>query len=118
MSNVIQFPEKKVSNKKIVRLTFCKKCLFKKIPDISNRQCGEIAMLIPVIDENKKPFHAYVTIIVADIKKAIINSWDEKFVNLAEFANVHFIGEGFEPKSDILANHFSDSNSKNLNVLH
>jgi len=118
VSNIIPFPEHKVRNKKIIRLTFCKKCLCSKIPDIWNRQSGEIAMLIPVTDEMSNPFHAYVTIKVVDIKEVIINSGDEQFVNLAECANVHFIEEGFEPKSDILTEHFNNDNSWNLKALH
>lgn len=120
MENIIKFPQPDKSKKvrKLLKLMFCRNCLKKRCPDISNKTSGAVAMLIPILDEQNNPFHAYVTINVIDLKGIFAANATEKFVDLAEYATIHFISEGFEPQSDFLVGYFKEGNSSNIEILH
>lgn len=116
MTNVIPFPIQK--KKKQINLVFYVECLKRSCPDISNIEDGIIAMLIPVLDEYAKPFHAYATVRVMDLKKIFSTYSTEKIVDLSQYATIHSISEGFEPQSDLIAGHFKENNSESIRVLH
>lgn len=120
MQNVIPFPDikkKKTTNNKLIKLVFCRKCLKQSCPDISNKNNGVVAMLIPIRDENKKPFHAYITIKVLDLKEIFSENNTSKFVDLAKYAHIHSISDGFEPETSYMEELFTKDNSETISIL-
>lgn len=98
-------------------IIFCRDCLKKNCPDISEREGGVVAMLILIVNDNDEPFHAYITISVLDLKYIFSNAEGEKYVDLAKYARIYHISEGFEPKDNILSSFFTDGNCFTVNTL-
>jgi hypothetical protein len=58
------------------------------------------------------------TIKVLDLKNIFTSTNISRFVDLAEYATIHSIAEGFEPQSDFMVGHFDEDNSESIRILH